>query len=197
MKVTMNLENKIWFITMLKKWQKDGHYVAIVTRGVRECMTKYITSINIDCVNVSQLNNDITDNTKLYIYGADDYNDMRDATMWSKRKVDIVGEFIKAVGGSDERMVFADDTMINIEAMRKTYPPNNIVDAGKKGDYKTMFRNVDDIVDPNTDKDALYASMEDEINPKKDEKRWGTIKKVGAACVGAACLYYLSHKGGK
>ena len=32
--------------------------------------------------------------------------------------------------------------------MRKTYPPKNIVNAGKKSDYKAMFRKVDDITDP-------------------------------------------------
>ena len=164
----MNLENETWFKTMLAKWQNDGHYVAIVTRGVRDNMADYITKINIDCVKVEP-KTEITDNKKLYIYGADDYSDMRDAIMWSKRKVEIVGEFIEAVGGSDERMVFADDTMINVEAMWKTYPPKNIVNAGKKGDYKAMFREVDDIVDP---KDAFNASIEYE---EKDKKRRDTI----------------------
>ena len=198
----MNLENETWFKTMLAKWQNDGHYVAIVTRGVRDNMADYITRINIDCVKVEP-KTEITDNKKLYIYGANDCADMRDAIMWSKRKVEIVGEFINAVGGSDKRMVFADDTMINLDAMRKTYPPNNIVDAGKKGDYRAMFREVDDIVDPTTNKDAFYGQMDAEIKTRTDEQRWGTIKKVGKACVGAACLasaYYLSQKtqdGGK
>ena len=142
----MNSENETWFKTMLAKWQNDGHYVAIVTRGVRDNMADYITGINIDCVNVNP-ETVINDNKKLYIYGADNHNDMRDPIMWSKRKVDIVGEFINAVGGSDKRMVFADDTMINLAAMRKAYPHDNIVDAGKKGDYRAMFREVDDIVD--------------------------------------------------
>ena len=189
----MNLENEIWFKSMLKKWQGDGHYVAIITRGVRDNMADYITRINIDCIKVEPTT-EITDNKKLYIYGADDYDDMRDATTWSKRKVNIVGKFIKAVGGIDERMVFADDTMINIEAMRVVYSHDNIVNAGKNGDYKAMFREVDDIVDLTTNKDAFYGQMDAEIKTRTDEQRWSTIKKASVACVGAACAYYLSQK---
>ena len=206
----MNLENETWFKTMLAKWQNDGHYVAIVTRGVRDNMADYITGINIDCIKVEPTT-EITDNKKLYIYGADDYNDMRlRSDIWADRKVEIVGKFIKAVGefikadgGGDERMVFADDTTINVEAMRKAYPHDNIVNAGKNGDYKAMFRKVDDIVDLTTNKDAFYVQMDAEIKTRTDEQRWDTIKKVGKACVGAACLasaYYLSQKtqdGGK
>lgn len=165
----MNSENEMWFKSMLEKWQNAGHYVAIVTRGVRDNMADYIAGIKIDCVNVSP-ETEITDNKKLYIYGADDYNDMRDATMWSKRKVDIVGEFIKAVGGSDERMVFADDTMINLDAMRKAYPHDNIVNAGKKGDYKAMFREVDDIVDKSTPKekrDGFFLKLQTKCKQKR------------------------------
>ena len=165
----MNLENEIWFKSMLKKWQDDGHYVAIVTRGVRDNMADYITGINIDCIKVEPTT-EITDNKKLYIYGAEDYSDMRDAIMWSKRKVEIVGEFIKAVGGSDERMVFADDTMINVKAMQNEYPLAKIVDAGKKGDYKAMFRKVDDIIDkstPKEKKDVFFLKL----NTKCKQKR--------------------------
>ena len=104
----MNLENETWFKTMLAKWQNDGHYVAIVTRGVRDNMADYITRINIDCVKVEP-KTEITDNKKLYIYGANDYNDMKDPTMWSKRKVEIVGEFINAVGNPDEVVICIGD----------------------------------------------------------------------------------------
>ena len=167
----MNLENEIWFKTMLTKWQNDGHYVAIVTRGVRDNMADYITGINIDCVKV-EAKTAINDHNKLYIYGADDYDDMiRRSNIWAGRKVELVGEFVNAVGGSYERMVFADDTMINLAAMRKAYPHDNIVNAGEKGDYKAMFHEVDDIVDPTANKDAFYEQMNAEIKTRADEQR--------------------------
>jgi len=131
----MNSENVCWFKAMLRKWMDSGHYVAIITRGMRDGMDTYLKSIGIDCIAVDDLvENNFDNNKKLYIYGAKnkedinpivysqedtDYWRLRDNEEWAEKKVKLVGKFIAATNGIPEQMCFADDTRMNIEKMKK------------------------------------------------------------------------------
>ena len=192
-KTPMSSENACWFSAMLRKWMESGHYVAIVTRGTRDGLVRYLNEIQINCVEIDDsLKTNITNEQIVYVYGATRDIDInpnasyqentnfwrhRDTEHWAQKKVQLVNNFIEATNGNPERMVFADDTKLNVTEMKKTYNRDNCIHA-TYGDYKKTFREVDDRVDMSEGKDRFFAELNHNCY------NW---KRLAVKCIGAAC----------
>lgn len=189
----MSPENACWFSAMLRKWMESGHYVAIITRGTRDGLVRYLSEMQINCMGIDDsLETHITNEQLLYIYGAKrdvdinpnvshqentGYWRQKDTEHWAQKKVQLVNKFIEATNGNPERIVFADDTKLNVTEMKKTYNPENCIHA-TYGEYKKTFREVDDIVDTSEAKSAFFKGLNNNCY------NW---KRLAVKCIGAAC----------
>lgn len=175
----MSPENLCWFSAMLRKWMERGHYVAIITRGSRIELERYLKYIKIDCMEIDNdtLEYELINENILYIYGAETEEEIKlGKEHWAEKKVELVGKFIAATNGNPERMVFADDTELNVEKMAKTYNPDNCIQAND-GDYKKTFRDVDDVFDKSKYKEDFFRDLNSNCYD------W---KKIASRCIGAA-----------
>lgn len=176
----MSPENLCWFGAMLRKWMERGHYVAIITSGKRADLEMYLRFIiKIDCTEIDDymLEYDLINENILYIYGAGTEEESKlGEEYWAEKKVELVGKFIASTHGNPERMAFADNTELNIEKMKKTYNPDNCVQANY-GDYTKTFREVDDVLDNSKYKEDFFRELHSNCY------NW---KKIVSRCVGVA-----------
>lgn len=137
--------NKERFVTEVKEWLYQGHNVVILTRGIDVRVLSYISGLpNLDPIDV--ILNDFVKG-KLCIYAPDEqtFSAHANEKWWANEKVKYMAKFLNKSDIGENRTIFMDDTIVNVNAMDKAYP-YMVCEAAIPGDYESTFAKVNNTV---------------------------------------------------